>query len=328
MTALLTGAEQILAAPPVPDRASAIQAFEVGKKYGRHMVIEAVSFTVPPGQVYALAGPNGSGKTTLIRLLTGLSFPTSGRVFLSGQDVHLGGPLVRQHLGAVVEAPAAFYPHLTGRDNLRAHARLAGRRGWAPGGTFVIDDNRVREVLTLVELLRMAERPVREYSLGQRQRLGLAAAILGNPRVLILDEPTSGLDPLGIGLVHRVLSTMAAGGTAVVLSTHHLREVSSYAHRVGILGGGHLIDEVDLTARHTAFRFRVDDPTRAAVALSTQAFVTRAYARPPYAIAHLESESRAPDAFRVLALENVKVFEAGPDHFDLHDYYRERVERL
>ncbi|HEX2864030.1 MAG TPA: ABC transporter ATP-binding protein [Deinococcales bacterium] len=330
MTATAPGAEPLEApaAAPAPEAPAAIQAVAAGKKYGRHVVIEDVSFSVHSGEVYALAGPNGSGKTTLIRLITGLSFPTSGKVYLSGQDVHLGGPRVRQHLGAVVEAPAAFYPHLTGRDNLRAHARLAGRTGWSPSGGFLIDDNRVREVLTLVELLRMADRPVREYSLGQRQRLGLAAAILGNPRVLILDEPTSGLDPLGIGLVHRVLSTMAAGGTAVVLSTHHLREVSSYAHRVGILGGGHLIDEVDLTSRHSAFRFRVDDPTRAAVALSMQAFVTRAYARPPYAVAHLEAEGRAPDALRVLTLENVKVYEAGPDHFDLHDYYRERVERI
>jgi len=307
----------------------AIAANNVSKRYGKFQVLEGVTVKVLPGEVYALAGPNGAGKTTLIRLLTGLSFPTSGTVTLMGEDIHSGGARVRRYLGAVVEAPAAFYPHLTGKENLMAHASLAGGVGFASDGkmTMALDENRVREVLTLVELLRMQDRRVREYSLGQRQRLGLAAAILTNPKVLILDEPTSGLDPLGIGLVHRVLSSMAAAGTAVILSTHHLREVSSYAHRVCILGSGRLLDEVDLTTRSSAYRFRVDDPPRAAAALSTQPFVTRAYSRPPYVVAHLTSETHAPEALRSLALERLRVFEAAPDHFDLYEYYRERVER-
>jgi ABC-2 type transport system ATP-binding protein len=307
----------------------AIAALGVSKRYGKFQVLESVTMKVLPGEVYALAGPNGAGKTTLIRLLTGLSFPTAGKVTVMNEDIHSGGARVRRYLGAVVEAPAAFYPHLTGRENLLAHASLAGGVGFAPDGSMSLrlDDNRIREVLTLVELLRMQDRQVREYSLGQRQRLGLAAAMLTNPKVLILDEPTSGLDPLGIGLVHRVLSSMAAAGTAVILSTHHLREVSSYAHKVCILGSGRLLDEVDLTARSSAYRFRVDDPPRAAAALSTQPFVTRAYSRPPYVIAHLTSETHAPEALRSLALERLRVFEAAPDHFDLYEYYRERVER-
>jgi ABC-2 type transport system ATP-binding protein len=305
----------------------AIKATGVSKRYGKFPVLENVTVQVLPGEVYALAGPNGAGKTTLIRLLTGLSFPTSGKVTVMGEDIHSGGAKVRRYIGAVVEAPAAFYPHLTGKENLMAHASLAGGVGFSGDGLMALDEHRVREVLTLVELLRMQDRKVREYSLGQRQRLGLAAAILTNPKVLILDEPTSGLDPLGIGLVHRVLSSMAAAGTAVILSTHHLREVSSYAHKVCILGSGRLLDEVDLTARSSAYRFRVDDPPRAAAALSTQPFVTRAYSRPPYVVAHLTSESFAPDALRSLALERLRVFEAAPDHFDLYEYYRERVER-
>ncbi len=305
----------------------AIKAHGVSKRYGKFPVLENVTMQVMPGEVYALAGPNGAGKTTLIRLLTGLSFPTSGKVTVMGEDVHTGGAKVRRYIGAVVEAPAAFYPHLTGKENLMAHASLAGGVGFNGDKPMPLDENRIREVLTLVELLRMQDRRVREYSLGQRQRLGLAAAILTNPKVLILDEPTSGLDPLGIGLVHRVLSSMAAAGTAVILSTHHLREVSSYAHKVCILGGGRLLDEVDLTARSSAYRFTVDDPPRAAAALSTQPFVTRAYSRPPYVVAHLTSETFAPDAIRSLAMEKLRIFEAAPDHFDLYEYYRERVER-
>ena len=306
----------------------AVAAEKLAKRYGRARVLDDVTFRVGRGEVFALAGPNGSGKTTLIRLLTGLSFPTSGTARLLGRDVHAAGANVRRALGAVVEAPAAFYPHLSGRDNLRAHARLAGGTGWLPDGRpgLLLDDARVREVLTLVELLRIADRPVREYSLGQRQRLGLAAAIIANPRVLILDEPTSGLDPLGIGLVHRVLSSMAAAGTAVILSTHHLREVSAYAHRVGILGAGRLLDDVNLLERQAAYRFRVDDPARAVVALATRPFVSRVYARAPYAVAHLEGEAKVPDVLNALGGEDVRVFEAAQDHFDLYDYYRERVQ--
>jgi ABC-2 type transport system ATP-binding protein len=306
----------------------AIEARQVSKRYGKFPVLDKVTFQVLPGEVYALAGPNGAGKTTLIKIITGLSFPTEGKMMMLGNDVHQGGAKVRRALGAVVEAPAAFYPHMTGRDNLRAHAQLAGGYGYSmdPSQPLKLDDARIREVLTLVELLRMADRNVREYSLGQRQRLGLAAAMLSNPRVMVLDEPTSGLDPLGINLVHRILSSMAGGGTAVILSTHHLREVSGYAHRVGILSSGKMIEEVNLNERSSAFRFRVDDAPKAAAALSTQPFVTRAYARAPYVIAHLESEVRAPEAMRTLITEGVRIFEAAPDHFDLYDYYREKVE--
>ena len=183
----------------------------VSKRYGRRPVLEGVSLSVRPGEVYALAGPNGSGKTTLIRLATGLAFPTKGRAFLLGEDVHKS-PAARRHLGAVVEAPAAFYPYLTGRENLRMHARLSG----------VEDEARIGEVLARLKLLAVADQKVEGYSLGQRQRLGLAAAILHRPKVLVLDEPTSGLDPEGVELVHRLLQELAREGVAILLSTHHL----------------------------------------------------------------------------------------------------------
>ncbi len=329
LTAIVTMIMDSTDTKPNIEVTPAIETHGLSKFFGKNKILEGINLKMMPGEVYALAGPNGAGKTTLIKLMTGLSFPTSGRVLVSGEDVHKSGPSVRRRLGAVVEAPAAFYPHLTGRDNLRAQAMMSGGLGSPRPGEepLLIDHQRIREVLNLVELLRMADRPVREYSLGQRQRLGLASAILGNPQVLILDEPTSGLDPLGIGLVHRVLSSLASGGTAVILSTHHLREVSSYAHKVTILGGGRVIDEVGLRDRQNAYRFRVDDPSRAAVALSTQPFIRRAYARAPYVIAHLDSDAQAPEAIRTMIFEGLRVFEAAPDTFDLYEYYRERVER-
>ncbi|PTA68133.1 ABC transporter ATP-binding protein [Deinococcus arcticus] len=301
----------------------AIEVRGLYKRYGSNSVLEDVHLTVMPGEVYALTGPNGAGKTTLIRAMTGLAFPSDGDVRLLGRDVHLDGQRARAYLGAVVEAPAKFYPQFTGTQNLQVHANLAAM---APGGRRISRD-RIREVLALLELTRMADKKVGEYSLGQRQRLGVASAMLAEPKVLILDEPTSGLDPLGIGLIHRIVTSLATSGCAVVLSTHHLREIATYAHTVGILTGGRLVDTVDLRARQAAYRFRVDDPVGAAAVLERLPFVRRVSTRTPYAIAHLGGEARVPDALSHLHQEGIRVFEASPDHFDLYEYYRERVEQ-
>ncbi|WP_104991265.1 ABC transporter ATP-binding protein [Deinococcus sp. NW-56] len=308
--------------PPPETPAPALDVRGLHKRYGRHSVLHDIDLAVTPGEVYALTGPNGAGKSTLIRTVTGLAFPTSGTVRLCGRDVHHDGPRARAALGAVVEAPARFHPEFTGTQNLRMHAGLAAM---APGAERP-DMARIREVLALLELTRMADRRVGEYSLGQRQRLGVASAILARPRVLILDEPTSGLDALGIGLIHRIVTDLAADGCAVLLSTHHLREIATYAHRVGILTGGRLVDTVDLRSRQAAYRFRVGDPAGAAEWLRRLPFVSGVGTRTPYALAHLGDDARVPDALAHLSQGGFRVLEAAPDHFDLYEYYRERVE--
>ncbi|BAW01902.1 ABC transporter [Thermus thermophilus] len=284
----------------------------VSKRYGRRPVLEGVSLSVRPGEVYALTGPNGSGKTTLIRLATGLAFPTEGRAFLLGEDVHKS-PAARRHLGAVVEAPAAFYPYLTGRENLRMHARLSG----------VEDEARIGEVLARLKLLAVADQRVEGYSLGQRQRLGLAAAILHRPKVLVLDEPTSGLDPEGVELVHRLLQELAQEGVAILLSTHHLQEVARYAHRVGILGGGRLLDEVVLSGKE-AYRLEAEPPEGALALLKTLPQV--AWARLQGRSVVFEGEPEA--ALRALLAEGYRVRSLAPHRFDLLDYYQERVRHV
>lgn len=295
----------------------AIEVRGLSKSYGKTDVLSDVFLNVIPGEVYALTGPNGAGKTTLIRMLTGLAFPTKGEVRVMGVNVHADGPRARTLMGAVVEAPAKFYPQFTGLQNLRFQADLTGM-GVGPA--------RISEVMALLELTSMAHRKVGEYSLGQRQRLGVASAILTEPKVLILDEPTSGLDPLGIGLIHRIVTSMATSGCAVVLSTHHLREIATYAHTVGIMTAGRLVDTVDLRTRNNAYRFRVEDPVTVAAMLEKLPYVRRATSRPPYAVAHLGSQSNVPEALVHLANEGVAVYEVTPDHFDLYEYYRERVE--
>jgi len=281
----------------------------VSKRYGRRPVLEGVSLSVRPGEVYALVGPNGSGKTTLIRLATGLAFPTEGRALLFGEDVHKS-PNARRHLGAVVEAPAAFYPYLTGRENLRMHARLSG----------IEDEARIGEVLARLKLLAVADQKVERYSLGQRQRLGLAAAILHRPKVLVLDEPTSGLDPEGVELVHRLLQELAREGVAILLSTHHLQEVARYAHRVGILGGGRLLDEVVLSGKE-AYRLEVEPLEGALALLRTLPQVASARLQGRSVVFEGEPEA----ALRALLAEGYRVRALVPYRFDLVDYYQERV---
>ncbi|WP_457629139.1 ABC transporter ATP-binding protein [Oceanithermus sp.] len=288
---------------------------DLSKRYGRKPVLERVSFSLAPGEVYALAGPNGSGKTTLIRLVTGLAFPTGGRVLMLGENVHEGGYGVRRHLGAVVEAPAAFYPYLTGRANLERLAWLSGLAGAA---------ERIRDVLFQLELVAVADQPVASYSLGQRQRLGLAAAILAKPKVLVLDEPTSGLDPDGIQKVHEILKEQAASGVSVLLSTHHLREVSAYTNRVGILGGGRLIDEVVMEGAAERHRLRVSEPERALAVLQTLPFVETAERKG----GTLVVQGPVDEMVKALVDDGHRIYEVTADYFDLYEYYRERIKHV
>src|SRR5690554_468568 len=293
----------------------AIASDALTKTYGTRTVVDDFTFRVNPGEVYALVGPNGAGKTTVIRLVAGLAFPTSGQVRSLGKDPHQH-PSVRRELGAVVEAPAAFYPYLTGRANLSLHADLAG--GVEPG--------RIDEVLTLMELEDAADRKVGVYSLGMRQRLGVAGAILTRPRVLMLDEPASGMDPLSLHLVHSVLRRAAEEGTAVLLSTHHLDEVVAYCTRVAILEEGALIDEVNLFDRRERFRVRVTDTSAGLRALEAQPdVVTHATIRGTELVFIPRSQEDLGEVSRVLAAAEVGVLEMNRDIFDLRAYYRERV---
>lgn len=293
----------------------AIASDALTKSYGNRTVVDDFTFRVNPGEVYALVGPNGAGKTTVIRLVAGLAFPTSGQVSILGKDPHQH-PAVRRELGAVVEAPAAFYPYLSGRANLRLHADLAG--GVEPG--------RIDEVLRLMELDDAAERKVGVYSLGMRQRLGVAAAILTRPKVLMLDEPASGMDPLSLHLVHSVLRKAAEEGTAVLLSTHHLDEVVAYCTRVAILEEGALIDEVNLFDRRERFRARVTDLNRGLLALEAQPeVVTHATIRGSELVFIPRAQDDLGTVSQVLASAEVGVLEMNRDVFDLRAYYRERV---
>jgi ABC-type multidrug transport system ATPase subunit len=226
------------------------------KRFGRVTAVDGVHLAVPAGTRFGLLGPNGSGKTTLVRMLLGLVHPTSGSVELFGQAMprHAGAVLPR--IGSLVENPAAWL-HLSGRANLR----LLDAAG--PGGRRTDRRARVEDALARVGLAAVDRRPVRAYSLGMRQRLGIAAALLRAPELLLLDEPTNGLDPRGIGEMRELLLTLNRAGVTVVLSSHLLAEVEALCTRVGVMDGGRLVLTEDLDALRAPtglVRVRTPDP--------------------------------------------------------------------
>jgi ABC-type multidrug transport system ATPase subunit len=234
-----------------------IRTTSLTKRYGPVLAVDSVDLAVADGDRYGLLGPNGSGKTTLVRMLLGLVYATSGEIELLGRPVPKGLAQVLPSVGALVEGPSA-YGHLSGRTNLR----LVDAAG--PGGDRRTRASRVDSVLEEVGLGGIDSRPVRAYSLGMRQRLGLAAALLRRPRLLILDEPTNGLDPRGIREIRDLLITLNEQGTTVFLSSHLLSEVDQLCTRVGVLDRGRLVLQEELaTLRAPTGRVVVRSPDAA-----------------------------------------------------------------
>jgi ABC-type multidrug transport system ATPase subunit len=209
------------------------------KRYGRVLAVDRVDLDVREGDRYGFLGPNGSGKTTVVRMLLGLVYATSGEIEVMGKPVPARVSDVLPHIGALVEGPGN-YGHLSGRANLAlldASGRTGSRR---------TRRRRISNALDRVGLGGIDSRPVKKYSLGMRQRLGLAAALLRSPRLLILDEPTNGLDPQGIREVRDLLAELNAGGATVFMSSHQLSEVEQLCTRVGIVDHGRLVLQQDL----------------------------------------------------------------------------------
>jgi ABC-type multidrug transport system ATPase subunit len=236
-----------------------IRTERLTKRFGGVEAVRDLDLEVREGDLFGFLGPNGSGKTTTVRMLLGLVFPTAGRVELLGQPMPRAGRAVLAEVGSLVEGPA-FYPHLSGRSNLS----LLDAAG--PGGRRSDRRRRVGEALERVGLDEVGRRPVKAYSTGMRQRLGLAAALLRSPRLLVLDEPTNGLDPQGMREIRDLLAELVAGGTTVFLSSHLLAEVELICTRAAIVHRGRLVvqDRVEaLLAPTGRVRVTTPDPGRA-----------------------------------------------------------------
>lgn len=202
----------------------------LSKKVHGRTLVKDVSFDVLPGQVFGFLGPNGAGKTTTIRMLVGLIRPTAGDITIGGYNIRTHPLEAMRQVGCIVENPD-LYPYLSGRENLLQLAKMQGPQAVA----------RIEEVADLVHLSQRLDDKVRTYSLGMRQRLGIAQALLGNPQLLILDEPTNGLDPAGIRELRTFLQDLAKSGLAVFISSHLLSEIELLCDHVAIIRNGSVI---------------------------------------------------------------------------------------
>jgi ABC-type multidrug transport system ATPase subunit len=280
------------------------------KRYGDTLAVDGVDLTVLPGEVYGFLGPNGAGKTTTLRILTGLISPTSGTVRVLGGAP--GQAQVLARTGSMIESPA-FYPYLSGLDNLRVLAEYAD-----------VPRPRIDEVLALVDLADRARDRFSTYSLGMKQRLGVAAALLKDPELVILDEPTNGLDPAGMRDMRRLIRELGADGRTVLLSSHLLGEVQQICDRVGIISEGRMV------AEHTVDELRTEQELviRATPRESARSILTEALGA---AAVHLYDETlrvkvapdRAAEVNRLLVAQGIEVSELHSTERALEDVFFE-----
>jgi ABC-2 type transport system ATP-binding protein len=296
---------------PAPPTGEPVEIVVSGltKRYGEVTAVDDLSFVVRPGRVTGFLGPNGAGKTTTLRVLLGLAAPTSGTTTIGGKRYgDLDRPIRR--VGAVLEGTSA-HPSRTGRDHLRIVCRAGG-----------VPMERADEVLAMVGLTADGRRRVIGYSLGMRQRLGLAAALIGNPEVLVLDEPANGLDPHGIRWLRDLLRSLADQGRTVLVSSHQLAEVQALADDVVIVSAGRLVahgavDSVlDSLARPTRTLVRTPEPERLREQLGETAVVTPGPGTDIY-VSGMDAEQIAEAAQRA----GVAVYQLTTERPDLEDVF-------
>ena len=250
-----------------------LECTDLTKVFPGLVAVDGLNLSLRAGEVLGFLGPNGSGKSTTVGMILGLIRPTRGTVTIAGRDLAAHPELVADQIGAVIENPA-FYPYLTGRDNLRALAMMSGG----------VDAARIESLLKLVNMADRADRPYRTFSLGMKQRLGIAATLLTNPAIVILDEPTNGLDPAGQREIRDTIPRLAAEGHAVLLASHLLHEVEQVSDRIAIIRRGKLMREGSVDALlHDGGYLEVT------VAAAETAGATRALGRLPF-VERIEAE--------------------------------------
>jgi lantibiotic transport system ATP-binding protein len=219
----------------------------LSKQYGKILRVKELSLSVPEGAVYGFLGPNGAGKSTTLKMILGLVRPTGGHIVVFGRQMNDRNRLtILKNTGSLIESPS-YYGHLSGRENLQVICTLKN-----------LPMSEIERVLKIVRLTEQKEKPVKHYSLGMKQRLGLASALLGNPKLLILDEPTNGLDPAGIQEMRELICSLPGEyGMTVLLSSHLLSEVDQIATNVGIISSGSLVFQGTLAALHKKSRHRI-----------------------------------------------------------------------
>ena len=294
-------------------QALAIETTGLSKHFGPHRAVDTLDLAIHQGSIFGFLGPNGAGKTTTIRMLLGLIRPTSGGGRILGHDITRERAAILPQVGAIVESPA-FYPYLSGRDNLRALGRTEGHE----------DTRRIAGVLEQVGLSDRARDRVRTYSLGMKQRLAIAAALLNQPQIIFLDEPTNGLDPAGTVEIRELIGQLGASGHTIFLSSHLLHEVEQVCTEVAIINHGKLVTQGRVTGllKQDAALLVEAEPlsmvqevvSRFGVSPQVQGPRTVTVALPP---------ERTPELMAALVNAGAQVYQITPQHSSLEQLFLE-----
>lgn len=297
----------------------ALEVRSLTKRIGKKLIVDDVSFAIEKGEVFGLLGPNGAGKTTIIRMIVSLINRTKGSVIINGYSLDDDFTSAMSEIGAIVENPE-FYKYMSGYRNLRHYVNMAKRK---------IPESRIQEVIKMVGLEQSIHQKVKTYSLGMRQRLGVAQALLHNPSILILDEPTNGLDPQGIREFREYLRTLASEGMSVLVSSHLLSEMQLMCDRFAIIEKGKLIhiskmnetEEAEKTAQE--YVFDVSDPAKA-VSILKEHGLNREFKdlddQKFSLVLHREAVAKANE---LLVTNQIKVYEISSKKATLEDRFLE-----
>ena len=291
----------------------AIETMGLSKHFGQHHAVDTLDLAIHQGSVFGFLGPNGAGKTTTIRMLLGLIRPTSGGGRILGHDIMRERTAILPHIGAIVESPA-FYLYLSGRDNLRALARTVGNE----------DMHRIAEVLDKVGLADRARDKVRTYSLGMKQRLAIAAALLNNPQIIFLDEPTNGLDPAGTVEIRELISQLGASGHTIFISSHLLHEVEQMCTEVAIINHSKMVTEGRVTGllRQDESLLVEAEPLSIVQEVSERFGVSTQVVGPRSVRVALPS-GRTPELMTALVSAGAQVYQIAPQHSSLEQLFLE-----
>ncbi|HLS09098.1 ABC transporter ATP-binding protein [Lentibacillus sp.] len=289
-----------------------IQTNNLVKQFGRDKAVDNISLAIPEGEVYGFLGPNGAGKTTTIRMLLGLMKPTSGSIHIFNQDLNKERIDILKHVGSLVENPS-YYPHLTAKENLEVIRKI-----------YQVSKSRIGDVLEVVRLQDVADKKVKAFSLGMKQRLGIAIALLHQPKLLILDEPTNGLDPSGIIEIRHLIKRLPEEfGMTVLISSHLLSEIDQIATSVGIISEGTMIfqDSIEKLREHAREKIvlRVSDSIEASQALLVRGI--HAESRDGHVYLHERSDEHVAKAIQMLVQDGYAVYRAEEEKRSLEDIF-------
>ena len=294
-----------------------IQTMDLSKRYKDRWAVKHLDLRVDQGDIYGFIGQNGAGKSTTLKLLCGLARPTQGGTLIFGKPVR--DSVARRRVGALIEQPG-LYPDLSGRENLRLYAMLLGLDS---------PERQVEEILKTVGLAPGEKKPVRHYSMGMKQRLGVALALMGGPDLLLLDEPINGLDPEGIREMRELLLRLnRERGLTILVSSHILGELSKIATRYGIIQQGRMVEQItagELAQKCTDYlHLQADQPEKAAALLERELRLSRWEMRPEGEIRIYEAvDTKAVG--QILTQAGIAVEEMGLHRQDLESYFLERM---